>query len=109
MSCNAAPVGEVTRPMVCGKGGSGFLVVGVEESFRLELALERLEPCLQRAQPFGLDDLDDELILSARLVDRQVAEHLHLHAVGQHGPGGQGRRDPAKQHAGKLRAVVLEP
>ena len=50
MSCNAAAVGEVTRPTVSGNAGSGLFALGIEQAFRVQLALERLEPRLERAR-----------------------------------------------------------
>ena len=60
-----------------------LFAVGVEKSFRLKLALECLEARLQRAQTPRLHELDHHLVLPARFIDRQVAEHLHLHPIGQ--------------------------
>src|SRR6267143_4103111 len=55
----------------------------VEEPFRLQARLQLLERELQRAQPFGLEQLDDQLVFAALGVDLDAAEGHHVQAVGR--------------------------
>src|SRR5690606_18695451 len=57
------------------------LARGIEEAFRLELLAAALELGLQRAHPGGLDEVDDELQLAARLVHGDAAVRDDQRAV----------------------------
>ena len=98
----AAPVGEVTMPMMRGNGGSGRLRAGVEEALGLEPPLELLEGELERAQALGLEQLDHQLVLPARGVHVEAAEGQHLHAV--LGLEAHAAAAPAEEHAAELGA-----
>ncbi len=56
-----------------GKGRNGLFPGRIEEPLGLELPLEGLELRLEIAEALRLDDLGDELILAARLVDGKVS------------------------------------
>ncbi len=69
MSRRAAPLGEVTMPILRGKRGSGRLRRRLEESFGMQPLLELLEGELQGAEPARLQQLDHQLVLPALRVD----------------------------------------
>ena len=89
-----------------GEGGDRFLARRVEQAFLREALLEFLEGELQRAQTFGQELAGDELILSASLVDADVAERDDLQSVFKREPDLGG--DATKQHDGQLRVGVLQ-
>ena len=76
-----------------------------EQSFGFEFAFERLELCLQHAEAERLNDLNAELVLSARFENRNIAVNLHLRAVGERLP--KGRHGVPKNHAGDLARADL--
>src|SRR4051794_28430345 len=81
MSAMAAPRGEVTMPMRRGKGGDRALAFGGEETFGGQFLLELFKGELQRAEPLGLDEIDDQLVFAARLVDVDAAARHHRETV----------------------------
>ena len=103
----AAPVGEVTSPTRLGKRGKGALAFRSKESLAGQLLLQGFELCLQQSLSTALNQANDHLILSARLVDGHNSEGSHvlairdLHSV-------QSRRGAAEKDAGKLAGIVLE-
>ena len=100
----AAPRGRGDDADGAREGRQRPLARGIEEPFGLELALELLEGELERAEPLGLHQLDDELVLAARGVDVEAAEGQHLQAVleleAARGGRGRGR---ARSGAGRRR------
>ena len=110
MTCStsrmAAPVGEVTRPMRCGKRGSGPFSFRGKKPFRAELFLEFFKGGLERADALQFHRQHLQLILAARLIDGDVALENHLPPVGQRAAIGHGVA--AKKNAAQLRAGVLE-
>ena len=89
-----------------GKLWERTLARGSEQSFRLQFALERLEFRLQQTRAARLHDLHAELVLAARFKNGNVAVNLDLRAVGKR--HAQRRHRVAKNHAGDLRALILE-
>jgi len=77
-----------------------------EQAFRRELQLEFLERDLQRAHAAQFDLPDDQLILAAHLIDRDIALQDDLLPVRQQRARPAG--GVAKTHAAQLRARVLE-
>ena len=53
----------------------------IEKAFLAELFLELLERELQRADPDRLHMLDDDLIITTRLIDADTAPDNHLQAI----------------------------
>jgi hypothetical protein len=94
------------HPDATGEAGHGALPPRLEEPLIGETALQLLEPRLQNPLPLWLNQPYHQLILSARLVDADLAEELHLQAVAEDDPlsgGGSGEKD-----ARELRCLILE-
>src|SRR6266446_7450268 len=78
----------------------------IEKSLGIEFAFERIELRLQNAQTDWLNDLDAELILSARFEDGNVSVNLDLRSISEwlsersHGV--------SKNHASDLRPRVFQ-
>ena len=66
-----------------GEGRERFFAGGVEEAFGSELVLELLEGELERAESFGEELGDDELVLAAFFVHADFAEREDCEAVGE--------------------------
>jgi hypothetical protein len=79
-----------------GVGRQGFLAGIVEEALGPEFFLQGPEAGLEFAGPARLNAAHHDLVLPARLVNRERAEKLHLHPVPQSGGAGCG---PAEQDA----------
>ena len=92
--------------MVRGKAGSGRLRAPSKRPSASSRRLSCSNASLERAQPLGLEQLDDQLVFSAGGVDVEAAEGEHLHAVLQieaHPPA------PApEQHRAELGHLVLQ-
>jgi len=74
MSCRAAPLGEVTMPILRGKRGSPRLRAGSNNPSRPRRSLELLEGELQRAEPRGSSNSTTSLVFAALGVDLDGAE-----------------------------------
>ena len=69
------------HPDADGVGRQGLFAGLVEKSLGPELFLQGAEARLKFAGAPGLDAADDDLVLAARLVDRDVAEQLDFHPI----------------------------
>src|SRR5207244_2709676 len=100
-----APRGGVTTALLWGKRRSP-LSRHVEQAFGLEPCLQLLERELERAEPLGLEQLHDQLVLSALRVHLDRAERDHVEAVGRL------EADPLRarpeDHAAELGVGVLQ-
>ena len=88
------------------KTGQGPFSFGRKKPFRAELLLEFFKGGLERADALQFHGQHLQLILSARLINGDVALENHLPPVGQRAAMGHGVA--AKKHAAQLRARVLE-
>ena len=80
-------------PTVSGNAGKFLLARGIEtDPSAYSLRLSASNRAWSAPNPRGCTKTDDELVLAAGLVDRQVAVDLHLHAVRQRHRGRQRRR-----------------
>ena len=89
-----------------GEGGQRALARLLEETLGLEPALELLEGVLERADPLGLEQLDDQLIFAARGIEIEAAEGEHFHAVlglEAHAPAAA-----TEEHRAELCRLVLQ-
>src|SRR5947209_18808449 len=76
----------------------------VEETFGEEPLLQLLEGDAQRARADGVERLDHQLVLAARLVDREPTAHAHQKAVGR--AEAYAAVDAAEACGAQLRALV---
>ncbi len=81
MSRTAAPSSEVTTPILRGSDGQRPLAPRVEQPLGREPLLELIEGELQRAEPFRLQVLADDLVLALRVVDADAAARDDAQAV----------------------------
>src|SRR3546814_7168370 len=80
--------------------------LGVEQALGLQLRLQLLERAAQRAFAGFLQRIEDQLVVAARLVQRQPPAGQHPHAVARLEP--QPLALGLEQRAAHLRARVLE-
>jgi hypothetical protein len=90
----------------CGHRGKRALALAIEQALGRQPLLERLEFPLQPPDAVLDHRADDELILSPRLVDADLAVHDHLQPVAQFHLLAQ--RIAAKQNRAELRARILQ-
>ncbi len=106
MSRIAAPLGEVTIPILRGNRGNGPFPLRCEQAFDLEFSFERFESGLEHAEAERLQHLDTELVLSARFENRNIAVDLHLRSVGERLPNGY--HGVPENYAGDLSTLIFE-
>src|SRR5260221_11851086 len=89
------------------KWWKGFLMGRIKQTFSFQLALKSLELCLQQPETLGLHKLNNQLILTPRLINSYPTVALYLNSISQnrYALRGAGAR---KHDAGKLGTIILQ-